>query len=309
MIQTHNAQAEDRLFYGYRLRTDLLLPSLPSMSREGAEDIELRVGDVPAQLSAATWRSPFVEIGADSDVLARVGERIRFLIRDGRQVIINEAPPSRITEIETLLHGVVAGILLHQRGDLALHASCVVIGDRAVAIAGPGGRGKSTLAAVLVAQGYPLLTDDVCRVRFANGSAWAMPGSSRLRLWPDAARTLGHAPDTLAVGRPGHLKRQLPSSLVSTNPIRLGAILRLGVDSRQDTPSLVRLSGLATVIRSDEVLYRARLGRLLGRKVSLFEDLTRLLALVPMFSLTRTERSSDLSDMARLVISAASDDR
>jgi len=299
---------EDRLFYGYRLRAPLPLTSLPPLPQAGVADITVVVGDVPPHLAAPIWSNPFIEIGEDGGVLVRLGDDVRFMVRDGRQVVINGTATSSMGEVETLLLGTVAGVLLHQRGDLLLHASCVVIGDRAVAIAGPSGRGKSTLAAALVAQGHAPLSDDICRVRFADGCAWAVPGSARLRLWPDAARTLGHAPETLATGRPGHPKRLLVPLLPSVAPVRLGAIIRLRIDTRLDAPRRARLSGPVAIMPAEDVLYRARLGRRLGRRIGLFQDLTRLAALVPVFSLTRTGNPTDLSELARLVISATTDD-
>lgn len=46
-------------------------------------------------------------------------------------------------------------------GQLQLHASTVVINDRAVAITGPSGSGKSTLALALISRGATLLADDI----------------------------------------------------------------------------------------------------------------------------------------------------
>ncbi|MFX9020101.1 hypothetical protein ABTN35_21005, partial [Acinetobacter baumannii] len=77
------------------------------------------------------------------------------------------------TEIETFLSAGVAGAILHRRGQLPLHAACVARDGRALALAGPSGRGKSTLAAALAASGWTALTDDVCRVQFRDEGAWA----------------------------------------------------------------------------------------------------------------------------------------
>ncbi|MEJ1969001.1 MAG: hypothetical protein WDN03_10295 [Rhizomicrobium sp.] len=296
--------AEDRYFYGYRLRTELPIASFPPLPREGAADIVLRHGDVPPSLDAPVWKSPFIEVDTDGCLLLKASGQLRFLIRDGRDVVADLGPNCPIQDVETFLQGTAAGVLLHQRGDLILHASCVHGGDGAVAIAGLSGRGKSTLAAGLVAHGYEAMTDDICRIAVGDGRAHAFPGPLRLRLWPDAARALSHPPESLLAGRPGHAKRLLVLPPGRCEPAPLGAIVRLGVDPRLKAPTLIRLSGPASVMPATEMLYRARLGRHLGRREGQFQDLTRLATLVPIFSLTRTGNVADLPDLVRLAASA-----
>jgi serine kinase of HPr protein (carbohydrate metabolism regulator) len=53
------------------------------------------------------------------------------------------------------------GFVLLLRGCISLHACAVAIDDRAVAIVGPAGAGKSTTAAALADQGYSILAEDV----------------------------------------------------------------------------------------------------------------------------------------------------
>jgi hypothetical protein len=297
------ASSLDRVLYGHRLRTDLPLTSLPSAVGEGPHEIELRVGDIPQNLEAPIWSSPFIDIGSDGDVLMRLGRHTRFHIQGGREVIIEEAAVSHMADVETFLVGAVSGVLLHQRNELALHASCVAIDGRAVALVGPSGRGKSTLAGALAVRGFTLLTDDICRVLIDAGRVWAVPGSCRLRLWPDAARSLDHAPDTLPVGRSGHPKRVLALPDGDADPVPLAAIIRLGVDTRLESPRLTRISGPSSVMPMEDLLYRARLGRRLGRRIALFQGLTRLADLVPVFSLVRTDEMMDLPKLVDRVAS------
>ena len=274
------------------------------MPREGSADVTLSLGHVPDHLNDPIWTSPFIEIGDSETVLLRWGERVRILARAGRELILDTAPGTDGADIEAFLLGAVAGVLLHQRSELALHASCVAIDGKAVAISGPSGRGKSTLAAALAAEGHQLLTDDVCRILFAEGRAWSVPGSSRLRLWPDAAAALHHTPDNLAPGRSGHAKRLLVLPPASPSPIPLAMIVRLSSDARVTVPSLTRLSGTATMARPVDVLYRAGLGRRMGRRLSLFRDFAHLLSIVPSFSLTRTGNMANLPELVELLVSA-----
>src|SRR5262249_17994441 len=79
----------------------------------------------------------------------------------------------------------------HQRGILPLHASGVMLGGRAVALCGPSASGKSTLAAMLAAQGCAVIADDLCLIDAREGEPVSvLPGCPRLRLWADSLERL-----------------------------------------------------------------------------------------------------------------------
>lgn len=66
-------------------------------------------------------------------------------------------------------------------GATPLHAACVEIDGRAVAICGPGGQGKTTLAAALSGRGHRLMAEDITVVDGAPPLARAGPDLLRLR--------------------------------------------------------------------------------------------------------------------------------
>jgi hypothetical protein len=277
------------------------------MPTSGDADVVLRLGEVAPALPNPTWLSPFVEIGDRDTILIRAGG-LRFLLRHGREIVLDAPPGSHAGEIETFLFSIVAGALMHQRGELALHASCVVIGHRAIAMAGPSGRGKSTMAAALVAAGHALLSDDICRLCITGDQAFAAQGPARIRLWPDALRQLGQVPDTLERGRPGHNKRVLPADgAPAASGVPLAAIVRLRVDRRLAEGRLERLTGPAAIMPADELVYRVRLGRQLGRGVDLFQQLIGIGRTTPVFALTRGDAPTDLSHLASLIESVVAD--
>lgn len=85
-----------------------------------------------------------------------------------------------------LMTGTVGALLLSLRGHTVLHASAVAVDDRAVAFVAASGTGKSTLAALLCANGADLVTDDVLVVS-ANGHVTCVGAASELRLRSAAA--------------------------------------------------------------------------------------------------------------------------
>jgi len=68
-----------------------------------------------------------------------------------------------------------------------LHATAVMTPAGAVAFLGESGRGKSTLAALFAAAGYPLLTDDMLIAREEGDAFIAQPGPPRIKLYRDTA--------------------------------------------------------------------------------------------------------------------------
>jgi hypothetical protein len=96
-------------------------------------------------------------------------------------------------QVEMWLVGTVLALWLEREAIPVLHASAVVVEDRAVAFLASNTAGKSTLAAALMQCGYPLLTDDALPIKCYNNNCIGQPGYPQLRLWPDqAAHFLGH---------------------------------------------------------------------------------------------------------------------
>jgi hypothetical protein len=114
--------------------------------------------------------------------------------------------------------------LLSSEGHLCLHASAVAADGRGVAIVGPSGRGKSTLAALLCASGARLISDDMLRISLCTEGPDCFRGTTTLRLRSGAAELASELDGTAvcqtADGRIGARPRVVESACV-----RLGAIL------------------------------------------------------------------------------------
>jgi len=154
---------------GARLGHDFRFSTAPAGNR--TEDQWLR--HYPSRNGAA-WLS-FGRCGAD--FLVRFHRLADFLLADGGREIVAYAVPS--TPPETVRHLFLDQVLplaLSHQGQVALHASAVVVGGRAVAFVGESGKGKSTLAASLATQGHPLLADDCLVLKWREGLLVGMPG-------------------------------------------------------------------------------------------------------------------------------------
>ncbi|MBI2865665.1 MAG: sulfotransferase domain-containing protein [Chloroflexi bacterium] len=171
------------------LAIDLPLPRATS-SVSSQPDVVIRFGDVPATLDDPAMSTPILAARPDAFLLSLPGVG-RFFVRDGREVCIQpeNAVPKDVISLH-LLHTVLAA-LLHQRGQLPLHACGVLVDGGCVAFLGHSSAGKSTLAARLHERGYPVLCDDICAVACTEGVVAVYPGIQRLQLWSDAIQALG----------------------------------------------------------------------------------------------------------------------
>jgi len=162
----------------------------------GAPDLTISVGEARA-----------VEIQEADRVLLRTrGEQVlydaaqsgdRWIVRApgvasfdiGRDDVVAHRDPAFDEPglLSLLLAGTGLAFYLMISGELCLHASAVEVDGRCIAFAGSSGRGKTTMAALACAAGYPLFGDDLLRTRFDTGTAHAYRGSSEIRLRPSMA--------------------------------------------------------------------------------------------------------------------------
>lgn len=208
--------------YGLTLRTDVSLVT-PLMPSEGAPDVTFtRVGARPPEAEAGELRplrhsrarlpggEPWLSLcRSDRFDLIRVAEVVDFYLFSDR-IVAHLRDPEYAELVETYLLGGVLAFWCERSGTPMLHASAVVARGRAVAFMATNEGGKSSLAAALMEDGCPLLTDDLLRVRRESGGYRVEPGYPQMRFWPhDAERLLGrHEP--LELAHPGYAKLRVP---------------------------------------------------------------------------------------------------
>lgn len=178
---------------------------------------------------------------------------VRFAAeRNGREVWADWPENYTLEDACTYLLGPVMGFVLRLRGTVCLHASALAIEDRAIALVGLAGAGKSTTAAAFACSGFAVLSDDVVALAEKGDHFLVPPGYPRVNLWPDSVRTLFGSEDALPRITPTWEKRYLPLGQNGhhfvSNPLPLGAIYIL--DSRDASLS----SPVVEAVSSKEAL-------------------------------------------------------
>lgn len=121
-----------------------------------------------------------------SELLLSISDVGTFRVTEGKLVEIQPAENITLSNLGVYIMGSCMGAILHQRGFMPLHGSCVTDGTHAILITGESGAGKSTLAAEFLSRGWKLLTDDVCAVFDPEGSATVQSSYPSQKLWQDS---------------------------------------------------------------------------------------------------------------------------
>jgi hypothetical protein len=112
--------------------------------------------------------------------------------------------------VEISFLGTVLACWFELQGILALHAAASVINGQAVAFLSSNKGGKSSLAATLMQQGYPLLTDDILLIEQQNGRILGRSSYPQMRLWPEQAAQLFGRSQEFPKVQPYLDKRRIP---------------------------------------------------------------------------------------------------
>ena len=230
--------------HGLAIQAGVPLPGLAAAHTPCA-DVELELVE---RLGAPLPARIRYRAGAADDATARVEivddvhGHVAFRYGDGSAFDVDHrtrpariraaiAPGQTLEDLTAYLYGPVLGFVLRAWGRLALHASCVRIGDGAVLLAGPPGAGKSTTAAALAMRGLAVVSDDLTALDLdaRGGSPRAWPSFDHLRLWPEGERVVLGTDGRLDRITPSWEKRRFPleGNAFADEPLPVRAILAL----------------------------------------------------------------------------------
>ncbi len=301
----------DYVVYGGRLRSALPLPELRSassgerltwtfeMSSGAAPDLDSAqmvgedqlVEDVQARFfrAASALRLQFDDTGIFD--LHDQASRIVWYPKAGCEPDVARAD----------LVGRVLPLAQHERGLLALHASAVCIGGRAIGFLAPKNYGKSSLAISLVtSHNAKLLTDDTLIV--TPGTGVAVPGVHSVRLWQETA---GHFV-ALGASRPvlsdKRIFEQLPDESLEMGEAPIDALYTL-VPTGADSETTVQREALDGIAATMALIQYQKLGPLLGGPdaARVFNSAASLATRTAVFALHIARDFARLPDAARSI--------
>jgi hypothetical protein len=283
--------------FGLRLRSEIPLPELFPAIGAGGPDVTIRFGQVDGE-QAITPES----------IRLVVPKVASYLVRGGREIVIDPVPGCSDRNIRLFLLGSALGGILHQRGLLPLHANAIEIDGRAIAFMGHSGAGKSTMAAWFLDRGYRVLADDVCVVTMDEaGRPLAHRGIPRLRLWREAIEVSGRATEDYELSFDDMDKYNVPTPRPGDlGPVPLDHVYLLH-KAEDGAAGVRRLAGVEAV---DALVANTYRGGYVGRIGATRRHLEACLALVrkvPVFSAARVWGYADFDAEAAALEAHARD--
>ena len=290
------ARAASYRLFGLDLRSEIDLAGVAPTIEAAAHDVEIGFGPV-----SAGEPKPGYSLTPEGTLLTvtKVG---RFLIREGRKIVVDPAPGASERNVRLFLLGSAIGALLHQRGLLPLHANAIDVGGRAVAFAGHSGAGKSTIAAWFHDRGYRILADDVCVIGFDEGGRpLAYPGIPRLRLWREALEASGRETGAYDRSFDDLDKYDVPTATdASPEPLPLAAIYLLCKAGEEEGEAAIdRLTGVDAVETLVANTYRGGYLPTIGRTGEHLAACLKVARTIPVFRAQRLWGFERFDDQAR----------
>ena len=306
--------------HGLAIRAGVALPGLAAVDTPAPDVVLELVERLPAPVPARTrYRT-----GTPDDQWARVEivddvrGHVAFRYGDGTAFDVEHrlrpahisaaiAPGQTLEDLTAYLYGPVLGFLLRAWGRLAVHASCVRVGDGAVLLAGPPGAGKSTTAAALAMRGLAVVSDDLTALHLdaAGGPPLAWPAFDHLRLWPEGERVVLGDGGRLVRITPSWDKRRFPleGATMAGEPLPVRAVLALR--PRRGGRAVVRPVGSSRAIVTLATLTYANY--LLDPAMRAHEliQLGALVRAVPVLALTPPVGRENLDALCDAVVRAA----
>ena len=175
-------------FFGRAARTAIELPST-SLCKSKRHEYQLKI-DIffqeknllvdPSSHKAGMW----IKKRSSKLLLGWTGYAIFHITKE--KITIFTYKEFDLNLLQALLLGPVAAVYLTCLDLLVLHGSAVKIGSKGIAFLGDKGAGKSTTALALLAQGFPLVTDDLLVVDFSRADdPHVVPAPPCVKVYPE----------------------------------------------------------------------------------------------------------------------------
>lgn len=169
--------------FGLTINSEFKIPQLPQIESDGTHDVVILKND----LSGLDIKNEHYRVNAN-EILFSLSDVGKFHIKNGKCLRCDPADKCSNSHFSVYIMGSGMGAILHQRGYMPLHGSCVTDRNNSILIVGDSGAGKSTLAAEFLSHGWKLLTDDVAALSDIETTPMVQASYPSQKLWQDSMK-------------------------------------------------------------------------------------------------------------------------
>ncbi|BCN29030.1 phosphoenolpyruvate carboxykinase (ATP) [Anaeromicropila herbilytica] len=172
----------------------------------------------------------------DNEFVCDIRDVAKYKITGGNLIQIDLYDKADMELVKVYLLGTCMGVLLLQKGMIAIHGSTIVVNNQAIIITGQCGAGKSTLSTALRLKGYPILSDDISPLTMVeSGKVMSVPAFPNQRICHDTAIKLGIDTSKLERACSEDFKYNLDISKEFMNhPVELFGIIQIVPEIMED---------------------------------------------------------------------------
>lgn len=214
--------------YGIHIVSDFEFLQLNSASEVVEKDsVWIQEGSLPEQYKLE--KDCYSKIERDISYLSN--RTCYMLIENGKKITYEKKKDASDANLNAYLLGWGIAMICYQRGEMAIHCSCVAKDNQAIMISGTSGMGKSSVTSLLLKSGYSLVADDMTVIKMQeDGIVYATPAFPYQKLCRDAAFLSGCKEEEMIYIDEKKDKFFVPfKEEFSEKPVPLKAMILLGV--------------------------------------------------------------------------------
>jgi len=265
-------------------------------------DVVVAFEDVPVACLDGDRTADEFSVLSNGDISTRFNAG-RLRVSGGVRISLDLAPETSEAWIGSVVFGLAAAMILHQRRSPPLHCCCVTDGEGALLLLGDSGAGKSTTALLFRERGWRILAEDMIALDFDGPTVNAHPSAGLARFWGESSDgvqpeamgeklKMGAFPKTvIALGDDG------PSAPV---PIRANYFLEW-LHPTNGPAEVERMAPLHAMMGFRASVYRNGMVAALGLEGDYMKKLGRLAAQTPSFALRRPRSFENMAWLDRLM--------
>ena len=176
--------------YGTRIASDFKLEQLITLSQEEQHlppQIIIQERNIPKEYKRQ--QECYSVIDRNKSIISN--SYCYLLIEKGEKIFYEKKEKITSQLLNAYLLGWGISTLFYQRGELAIHCSCVAKEGKAVLLSGNSGSGKSTMTSELLQQGYSFMADDISVIKYSEDEeVFATAAFPYQKLCRDVTQTL-----------------------------------------------------------------------------------------------------------------------